>query len=393
MPAIRARHASPTLLWWFGTGTLAALLLVVSFPVTAAVYEVPVLLAFVAASAQAAAFPLALARPVEATALQFGAVAVFALTIPVAQGPTWPLPIPGLIALVLFMGLLAVRYPWRHAVAAWWASVLLLIVLVLLDPGGRTIEDAAAELIVYTNASVLLAIATLVLRHRSGIRRQLADARRDVAVEQSRRAMVEERNRIARELHDVVAHSMSVIHMQAGSAPYRITDMDPGSRAEFARISAGARTAIREMRQLLSVLRDEHADPSLAPVPGLDRLAELVDSTRQAGVTVELTAPPEPELPDTVSTAAYRIVQESLSNVIRHAHGAPTRVRLDVTPEEVVIDVENAAPDGPAPPAAPAGHGLHGMRERVRLLDGTLDTGPTGDGGFRVLARLPGDGS
>lgn len=392
MVAIRGRRPSPTLVWWFGTGTLAAILLAVSFPVSAAAYDVPVLVAFVAATVQTLSLPLSSARPTEATALQFVAVVAFSLTIPAGSGPTWPLPVPGLITLILFVGLVAARHPWRTAVVIWWASVLLLVLLVLIDPRGRTIEDAAVTVIVYTNVSMLLLVAVLVLRHRAGIRQQLADARRDVAAEQSQRAMVEERTRIARELHDVVAHGMSVIHMQAGSAAYRIKDIDPESKAEFARIATGARSTIREMRQLLSVLRDEDTDPSLAPVPGLDRLSELVESTRRAGAPVELGAPSTAELlalPDTVNTAAYRIVQESLSNVIRHAPGAPADVTLDLTPDELVIDVVNAAPERPPPPAAPAGHGLHGMRERVRLLDGVLETGPTDDGGYRVSARLP----
>ncbi|MBP2365847.1 histidine kinase [Pseudonocardia parietis] len=394
MVTIRGRRPSPTLLWWFGTGVLAAILLAISFPVSAAAYDVPLLVALVAATLQAGSLPPASAHPRGSTVLQFAGIVAFSLAIPVGAGPTWPLTVPGLLTLMVFVVLIAARHPWRPTAVIWWASVLLLVLLVLIDPRGRTIEDAATTVIVYTNVSLPLVIAVLALRHWAGIRRQLAEARRDVAMEQSQRAMAEERTRIARELHDVVAHGMSVIHMQANSAAYRISDIDPGSKAEFVRIAAGARSTIREMRQLLTVLRDEDADPSLTPVPGLDRLAELVESTRQAGATVQLAAPPPPELqtlPDPVSTAAYRIVQESLSNVIRHAPGAPARVSLDLAPDELVIEVVNEAPERPPPPAGPAGHGLHGMRERLRLLDGTLATGTTDDGGYRVSARLPRD--
>jgi signal transduction histidine kinase len=302
---------------------------------------------------------------------------------------TWPLPIPGMITLSLFVALIAARHSWRAALSVWWASVLLVTVLAVTDPRGRGIDDAAATLIVYASDSVLLLIAVMVVRHWSGIRRQLAEARRDIEVEQSQRAVAEERTRIARELHDVVAHSMSVIHMQATSASYRIRDIDPESKEEFARIAAGARSAMREMRQLLAVLRDENADPSLAPVPGLSRLTELAESTRRAGVPVELTVGRMPEVPETVSTAAYRIVQESLSNVIRHAPGAPTSVAVSHGDGALCLEVLNDAPATPPAPAPPGGHGLHGMRERVRLLGGSLETGPRDLGGFRVAARLP----
>jgi signal transduction histidine kinase len=384
------RRPSPTLLWWFGTGTVAAALLVVTVAVTTSAYDVPILVAFIAGTAQAGSLPLAVARPVDATALQFASVIAFSIAAPVNPEMTWPLPIPGMIALILFVGLIAARHSWRAALAVWWASALLLILLALVDPRGRGIDDADVTLIVYTTDSVLLLIAAMVLRHWSGIRRQLADARRDIAVEQSQRAVAEERTRIARELHDVVAHSMSVIHMQATSASYRIKDLDPESKAEFARIAAGARSTMREMRQLLAVLRDESADPTLAPVPGLAGLADLAESTRLAGVPVELRMPSEPEVPDTVGAAAYRIVQESLSNVIRHAPGA--RCVVDVSMTDGVVDlVVTNAPSASAPMAEPdgTGHGLHGMRERVRLLGGSLETGPCDGGGYRVAARLP----
>jgi len=383
------RRPSPTLLWWFGTGTVAAALLVVTVAVTVSAYDVPLLVAFVAGTAQAGSLPLAVARPVLATVLQFAGVAVFSVAAPPNPVMTWPLPIPCMITLSLFVALIAARHSWRAALPVWWGSVLLVIVLAVTDPRGRGIDDADATLIVYASDSVLLLIAAMVVRHWSGIRRQLAEARRDIEVEQSQRAVAEERTRIARELHDVVAHSMSVIHMQATSASYRIKDIDPESKEEFARIAAGARSAMREMRQLLAVLRDENADPSLAPVPGLSRLAELAESTRRAGVPVELTVGPVPEVPDSVGTAAYRIVQESLSNVIRHAPGARTSVAVSDGDGALCLEVLNDAPASPPPPALPGGHGLHGMRERVRLLGGSLETGPRDEGGYRVAARLP----
>jgi signal transduction histidine kinase len=188
---------------------------------------------------------------------------------------------------------------------------------------------------------------------------------------------------------------MSVIHMQATSASYRIENLDPEAKAEFARIAAGARSTMREMRQLLAVLRDESAEAELTPVPGLGRLAELVESAGRAGVPVELReaeAVGAAVLPESVALTAYRIVQESLSNVIRHAPGARTLIGLDLDGGDLVLSVVNDAAARPAQPmeaAGRAGHGLPGMRERVRLVGGELRTGPRDEGGYRVAARLP----
>ncbi|HEX8345726.1 MAG TPA: histidine kinase [Actinoplanes sp.] len=227
------------------------------------------------------------------------------------------------------------------------------------------------------------------------IRRDLADARHDVEIEQNQRAVAEERTRVARELHDVVAHSMSVIHMQATSASYRIKNLDPETRAEFERIAAGARSTLREMRQLLAVLRDDRDDAELAPVPDLDRLAELVELAQRAGVPVEAhvaEAVHRAVLPESVALAAYRIVQESLSNVIRHAPGARTTVHLDLEGLDLVLSITNDAATRPAQPMEPpgrVGHGQSGMRERARLVGGSLETCARDEGGYRVVAVRP----
>jgi signal transduction histidine kinase len=380
------------LFWWLFTGVLALVLLIVNVSVAVGVYDVSLLIAFVAASAQSAALPLILLRPRAATALQFAGVAAFAFAMPLGESSTWPLTVSGLITLIAHIGLVTFRSGWREALGTWWASALLLILLVLLDPRGRTVDDAVSALILYPTNSALMLVAALGIRYWRTIQQQLAEARRDVAIEQSQRAVAEERTRIARELHDVVAHSMSVIHMQATSASYRIKNLDPEAKDEFGRIAAGARSTMREMRQLLAVLREENADPRLAPVPSLTRLAELADGARQAGVQLTVTAADDLDVPETLGAAAYRIVQESLSNVIRHAPGARTSVDLGVADGHLEIVVVNE-PSAQAPSSLDepgrAGQGLHGMRERVRLLGGSLETGPGDGGGYRVAARLP----
>jgi signal transduction histidine kinase len=393
--AWRRRAEFGLLAWWVVTGLFALVLLFFNVAVSAVEFEVPPLVVFVAASGQSTALILIRVRPRAATVLQFLAVAVFAVGIPPESGSPWPLTVPGTIALIVHVGLIAARSTRRSAVATWWASVLLLIAAVVLDPRGRSLSDGLAIMLAYLPVSAFVLGVVLAVRRWREIRRELAVARHDVEVEQSQRALVEERTRIARELHDVVAHSMSVIHMQATSASYRIEGLDPEAKAEFARIAAGARSAMREMRQLLAVLRDESADAELAPVPDLSRLPELVESAGRAGVPVEVReaeAVRSAALPESVTLAAYRIVQESLSNVIRHAPGARTTVSLDLDGSDLLLSVENDAAARPAQPMevpGRAGHGLAGMRERVRQVGGSVETGARGAGGYRVAARLP----
>ncbi|WP_169807658.1 sensor histidine kinase [Herbidospora mongoliensis] len=205
------------------------------------------------------------------------------------------------------------------------------------------------------------------------------------------RQLPDERARIARELHDIVAFHMSVIAVQAATAPYRIEDgVSEEVSREFQTINVGARESLREMRQLLSALR--HAGD--APSPGLADLPRLVESTRHAGLAVRLTIadPPHPPGP-AVSLTAYRIIQEALSNVVRHATGAPTavRVRTNDAGDRLLVEVENGRPGADLPDltSARSGFGLVGMRERVAALGGELTTGSDGHGGFTVSATLP----
>ena len=390
---LRGRPETSWLLWWVFTGVLAVVALPLNVALPAENFAVNPLVAFVAGIGQSTALVLLLVRPWAATALQFGSIAVLSVALPPDSGSTWPLTVTGMMTLIAHVALIGGRYPRRTALPVWWASILLVTLLVLLDPRGRSISDGMGMMLLYPIFSAIVLGAVVLTRRWRQIRRELADARRDVVVEQSQRAVVEERTRIARELHDVVAHSMSVIHMQSTSASYRLPDLDPAARAEFTQIAAAARSAMREMRQLLAVLRDENADAELTPVPDLARIAELVGSAERAGVPVELRmATPEVTLAESVTLAAYRIVQESLSNVIRHAPGARTVVSVDVDGPDLVVVVENDAATQPAvrlEMPGGGGHGLRGMRERARLAGGVVETGARDGGGYRVVARLP----
>lgn len=357
------------------------------------------LIAYVGGSVSCAALPVALRRPILATFVQ--CVATTALD-QAASGPAPDFPFVTFCVLVGHVAVVALWHDWKIAAAVWWTLVAGSVLLATVS-GGRSRSDAdeTLVLVVLASASLIVLLAGIGYRYRRRIRGELAAARRDVEIEQERRTLVEERARIARELHDVVAHSMSVIHMQATSAPYRLADVDPVTRAEFAGIAEGARGALGEMRQLLGVLRESDAEPGTDPAPGLEQLSDLVATTGRYGGPVTLALDPEVgRVPNTVGTTVFRIVQESLSNVVRHARGAAASVRVVREGTRLVVTVVNGPPPEEAGGSDPAiepvelvedrpRHGVRGMRERVARLGGDVSHGPSADGGYQVTAHLP----
>ncbi|MFJ6697593.1 sensor histidine kinase [Streptomyces sp. NPDC091272] len=326
---------------------------------------------------------------------------LFLLNRPGEQaGSVWPWPPPTIVGLLLLLFALALRERRSALVGVWLFVAVTGIGLGQLHPRASD----GTNLLTVVLSAVVLAVGG-VLRERGEVQRKLVEQETISEAERAHRTLLEERTRIARELHDVVAHHMSVITVQADSAPYRIGGLPAGAQEEFASIAASARESLTEMRRLLVVLRSEGAEGERAPQPGLDKVQQLVEATVRAGVPAELSmardvlgaGPRSWAVPQAVDLSAYRIVQEALANVVRHAPGATTRVSVRVEELDLLVLVVN----GPAPaPAARAGaapveaggaggHGLVGMRERVRLTGGTLDTGPLPDGGFRVAARLP----
>jgi signal transduction histidine kinase len=219
--------------------------------------------------------------------------------------------------------------------------------------------------------------------------RELEAARHELA----RHAVATERLRIARELHDVVAHSMSVITMHAGAARLAVGTDPASERKALDVIESSSREALGEMRRLVTVLRDENADAAVrSPVPGLADLPTLVASVAAGGLTVDVRTEGDLEsVPSGVSLAAYRVIQEALTNVVRHAGHTSAHVVVQAAKDHVVVQIENAAPSGSARRVSPAGgrHGAVGMRERVELYGGTLRAGPSADGGWSVQASLP----
>ncbi|MFG2331595.1 sensor histidine kinase [Streptomyces sp. NPDC048604] len=296
-----------------------------------------------------------------------------------------------------------------HRRAAWWALGLLWLGHVLaghwlyrhLPPAGDGPAPWGQELPVAGFVVAILAASELVRVRRE----QWAQQRVERAAAERRRAD-EERLRIARELHDVLAHSLSVINVQAGVG-LALLDGDPEqARTALTTIKAASKEALGEVRQVLDSLRPpvsrhhpsndalraapfDFGDAPRAPAPGLDRLPELVEQAAAAGLTVAVTRTGDPApVPPGADLAAFRIVQEALTNVVRHSGSRTARVRVEQRPDALRLQIDD---DGPATgdDAGGSGNGLAGMRERAAALGGTIDAGTRPDGGFRVRATLP----
>jgi signal transduction histidine kinase len=243
--------------------------------------------------------------------------------------------------------------------------------------------------------AALPVVAGVIVRIRRSNREQFRVQERR---HEGERALLQERQRIARELHDVVAHHMSVIAIQAEAAPYKTASPPPELVESFAEIRASALSGLSELRRVLGVLRSD--GPDTAPQPGLAELDGLLDSARGGGVTVasRITGTPR-ELPEGIDLSAYRIVQEALSNAMRHAPGSSVQVQLYYGEGALVIEVRNdglppgaadgGEPDADAWPGERGGHGIIGMRERASMLGGHLQAGPTAHGEFLVTAAFP----
>ncbi|GAA2298507.1 sensor histidine kinase [Streptomyces kunmingensis] len=231
-------------------------------------------------------------------------------------------------------------------------------------------------------------LAVVAVAELTRVRREQGEQKRVERERAARRRADEERLRIARELHDVLAHSISVINVQAGVG-LALLDSDPEqARTALTTIKEASKEALGEVRQVLDTLRAP-GDAPRAPAPGLDRLPELVEQAAGAGLTVDVrTDGKRPALPPGADLAAFRIVQEALTNVVRHSGSRRARVQLHYTKSLLTLTVDD---DGPASQAdaGGSGNGLAGMRERAAALGGTIEAGPRPDGGFRVVAELP----
>jgi signal transduction histidine kinase len=243
-----------------------------------------------------------------------------------------------------------------------------------------------------------LVIAAWILGSNARTRRALTTALADVASsaeharqEEASRVATEERARLAREVHDIVAHSLSVIVVQAGAGRTVATEAPDEARQALASIEQIGREALGEIRRLVGVLRSGADREGREPLPGLARLESLLDRFRASGLDVHSqTDGALGDLPTTIDLSAYRIVQEALTNCLRHAQGARAQVSVVREERALLIEVTNdALPGAGRAPGLGGGHGLPGMRERVAVHGGDFTAGPLPGGGWRVLARLP----
>ncbi|MFI6901980.1 sensor histidine kinase [Nonomuraea sp. NPDC050394] len=286
---------------------------------------------------------------------------------------TWPLVLTYLLVLYT----VASRNSEAVSIVAWVVSMLFLGVVNanVLPIGGAVF---AVPLVLGYN-----------VRARRGASAKLAEESQLKVVAEGAQAVLEERARIARELHDVVAHHMSVIAIQAEAVPLKAAGDARQLEEGLAVIRSLSLDAIAQLRQVLGVLRDADGRKETTPQPDLERIDALVANARAAGLAVLFRRSPQvEEVSQAVGLSAYRIVQESLSNVMRHAPGATVSLEVARERDELVVRVANGPGAGPAESSAGAGHGLVGMRERAVLLGGTLEAGPIADG-FEVVARLP----
>jgi signal transduction histidine kinase len=342
--------------------------------------------------------PIAIRRrvPVAAfmTAVIAGAWQVLVLgpTARTAGAPAHAGPIPSDVALLVLLYTVAAYRPRRYSIPALLTCIggSLIAVLVWLPvPGAVTVgQRLFVAGFLFGGISLACWILGDSMRYRRGYYAALEDKAARLEAE-AKVSAAAERARIARELHDVVAHHVSVMVVQADGAGYVLRSDPDRAATALAAVSATGRQALTELRRLLGVLRstDQHAD--LAPVPGLGELRELLDQARAAGLEVSYTLTGTPrELPEGAELAAYRVVQESLTNTRKHAGlAAAATVTLQYERDGLIVQVTD---DGMATPGTgPAGHGLAGMRERIGMYGGTVSAGPLPDGGFRVRAWLP----
>ncbi|WP_240134419.1 sensor histidine kinase [Streptomyces sp. MUM 178J] len=332
----------------------------------------------------AAAVVMTLVRPVGAWWLSLGSVPVVGLVS--GYWGDWPWTPASLAAHLVVMTVVAARTGPR--IAGWMWALTAAYGLFVEDFLGRGAGGAATAEVLFTAALALLVVT--VWHVRRDARQEVAAQQTVTAVERDRRTLLEERTTIARELHDVVAHHMSVVAIQAEAAPYRVENPPPELEQAFATIRENAVAALTELRRVLGVVRAEDYQAPDAPQPVLDDVDGLLSNVRDAGLEVEKTVTGAVrELPQGVELSAYRIIQEALSNTLRHAPGATAKVEISYVLGGLGLRIVNTAPQGLVKPSPGAGHGITGMRERVTMLNGEMTAEPARGGGYEVTAFIP----
>jgi len=393
-PAPRPRRAAPRAIAFGALAVAVGALFSVLVPVVMSLYGQPAAFTFLFGALLCAA-PLVAVRWPRWSVAMF-AIAAVVLPLPIAGNAAtpwpWPWSVPAMLVLVVFVGVLAIVQGWRLALVAWLVSIVGTLGVVIVLSGAVPVVAAIVNLVIVTSVSGAALLVAVLVASRLRVGAELTRERELTALEQSRRLVVEERARIARELHDVVAHGMSLIQVQASTARYRVPGLPDDAVREFDEIAQTARTGLAEMRRLLGVLRTDGQSADLTPQQGLHDIPALVESVRRAGADIEATYPATaPTVPGAVDIAAFRIAQEALSNAVRHAPGAAIALTVQADADAVRVVVRNAvavAADA-ASASATRGHGLVGMKERAALVGGSVDAAPDADGGWTVRAVLP----
>ena len=330
----------------------------------------------------AAAVPIGLHWPLPALVLSLASTAVF-----YSLGYASNSPVFVSVLAVLFLAAAPAR-PWRSAVMGLLA-VAVVVVQHLLTAGSAGLNVGLLANSGWIAAAILAGHAVAAHQESLAAIRERAQRAEETRELEARRRVTEERLRIARELHDVVSHTISVINVQAGVAAHVMDQRPEQARAALNTIRDTSREALRELRSILDVLRQVDDEEARSPAPGLVDLGGLLGATRQAGLPVGLSirGDARPLTPD-VELAAYRIVQESLTNALRYALGGTAEVTLNFERGHLTIEVCNTGKSS-ADPIAGRGQGIVGMRERAAMLGGTLEVAARPEGGFRVHACLP----
>lgn len=389
-----ARRISSAEGWaWITAGYSAAILVAVGWPVLSSIYSVHVAIAMVLVIGQAAALLLAIRLPAIAIAVAAVIPAVTALVAAIHPAVPWPWPVSMLIVQSGIALIVALRHRWPWAITAWLLPQL--AVTATVPAGSGFTSGAVTNIVVSASISLGIVLLGIGIREFAADRGALVEERRANAELDAKQRELAARNLVARELHDVVAHSMSVVSIQANTAKYRIPGLDEAAEAEFAAIAQSSRQALAEMRSLLATLRAPEGTAPLVPQPTLADLPALIETSRQSGATIAYRADgcadgdATARVPAATALTTYRIAQEALSNAMRHSPGADIDVTVAVTDAEITVAVTNGPPSLPMGGAAGSGSGLSGLSERVAVLGGTIAAGPTADGGFSVRATLP----
>ncbi len=337
-----------------------------------------------------AAFPIAFAWqwPTRAWGVSAASAWGVGILLSTTNGWEWGIQVVHIIELFVLTFAVYLRAPGRTVLLVWLGTCVTFMVWAPSD------SEREGWALGFTVGLVICVLVRLVVRSSGALRREESVS----AAARSVNAVLTERARIARDLHDVVAHRMSVVVVQAQTARYRVPDVGEAAAAEFEAIAGVAREALSEVRVMLGVLRVEDDGAAQAPNPGLADIARLVEDTRGAGIAVayEPDTSSFGEVSDSSALVAYRIVQESLTNATRHAPGSSVAVAVSIEPEVLSVTVTNSAPKTldhgvgrDLLAAAGGGHGIRGMHERASAVGGSLSAAPVEGGGFVVVAVLP----